>query len=74
MAQIFDDRRELQALQDPIDAPNAELVHLQSLTALRMLWLSGPQVSEVGIAGLQRALPNCYILDPQNYKTHSEIT
>jgi len=36
-------------------------VHLAGLTALESLWLTGTQVTDAGVAELQKALPNCGI-------------
>ena len=40
----------------------AGLAHLTGLTALEILFLDNTQVTDVGVAELQQALPNCRIL------------
>ena len=41
---------------------DAGLVHLAGLTALERLWLADTQVTDAGVAELQKALPNCGIV------------
>ena len=40
---------------------DAGLVHLKGLTKLTYLYLTNTQVTDAGIAGLKKALPNCAI-------------
>ena len=40
---------------------DAGLVHLKGLTGLQSLGLSGPKITDAGVADLQKALPNCKI-------------
>jgi len=40
---------------------DAGLVHLTGLPALKILGLTGTQVTDAGVAELQKALPNCRI-------------
>ena len=41
---------------------DAGLVHLKGLTGLQTLGLRGTQVTDQGVADLQKALPNCEIV------------
>ncbi len=41
---------------------DASLAHLVGLAALERLWLVNTQVTDAGVAELQKALPNCAIL------------
>ena len=43
------------------DVTDSELVHLKDLTQLEHLYLNNTQVTDAGVAELQRALPNCKI-------------
>ena len=45
----------------PSAIDHAGLVHLAGLTALKTLTLYDTQVTDVGVAELQQALPNCAI-------------
>lgn len=41
---------------------DAELKHIKRLTELRHLYLDGTHVTEQGVNGLQKALPDCEII------------
>ncbi|HUY32929.1 MAG TPA: leucine-rich repeat domain-containing protein [Pirellulales bacterium] len=38
------------------------ITHLHGLTSLRMLDLEGTKVTDAGVAELEKALPNCEII------------
>ena len=46
------------------EVTDAGLAHLTGLTALEILFLDNTQVTDVGVAELQQALPNCRITTP----------
>jgi hypothetical protein len=41
---------------------DAGLGHLRAIKTLKKVWIIGCRCSEVGVAGLQSALPNCKIV------------